>query len=130
MDSEALPPEAPKSSEGELIPVFIEPDRKFPPMNRGTPTRRVRPAKAAAVSKLIRNEFVVRLFRHMEMDRWKAFEKGMKSLMAKFEEGDEWAMEFVRDTMDGKPGIRMNMDAPDPSKSITITIQADDANLL
>jgi len=82
------------------------------------------------VTKPDHNVFYRRMLRHMENDQWKAVSIGFNVLLKKFKEADPWAMEFVRDTLDGKPGNRIMMNPDGNGKQITITINADDAALL
>ena len=77
-----------------------------------------------------RQMFYMRLLRHMENDQYQALTVGFNKLFTRVKECDPWAMEFVRDTLDGKPGNRIMMNPEAPGKQITITINADDSAVL
>lgn len=157
MDVEAQPQSIPKSSEGEplvgeLVPVKRRPGR---PRKYGQqddhPTRfnslkrpdlpaesrkrkeiiRAQSERVKAWGPILQNkaEFVRRMHRYMQTDNWKQFERGMKALMDKFAEGDQWAMEFVKNVMDGRGDFRQAMEGNGPGQ-VTININADDAKLL
>ena len=56
-----------------------------------------------------------------ERDDWKMVRKGLNRVLEKFSEADPWAVEFVRDTLDGKP--KMQIDATDAGgRSVTFAI--------
>lgn len=158
MDLEAQPPSTLTSSEGEpplvgeLVPVKRRPGRprkygqpddkpgRYNKLNVTDPTvaSRNRKALIKAQSERVkpwgpilqnRAEFVRRMHRYMQTDNWKQFQRGMKALMDKFAEGDQWAMEFVKNVMDGRGDFREAMDGHGPGQ-VTININADDAKLL
>ena len=51
------------------------------------------------------------LKRAAEREDWKRFHDGIEKVWDSWAKGEVWAMQFVRDTIDGKPKERVELDA-------------------
>lgn len=54
-------------------------------------------------------------------DDYKKLNSGMQEVLNQAEKGERWALEFIRDTMDGKPAQSVNLDGQ-LDQSITVEI--------
>ena len=67
------------------------------------------------------------LRRAIELDNYRQFKAGLEAVMDKFSKGEQWAIEFVRDSLDGKPKQR---DGTNDGPSVIINIDSSDARVL
>jgi hypothetical protein len=76
----------------------------------------------AAKDKVVRQA----LWRAFARDDWEDFHRGIDAVKAAFAAGEQWAVIFVRDTMDGKPAqtIQGDPDAPITVQEVAVRLIA------
>jgi hypothetical protein len=63
------------------------------------------------------------LERAVLQDDEKRLRQGVEKVLDLFAEGERWAVEFVRDTLDGKPKQAVDVGTSDPDRALVVRVQ-------